>query len=598
MKRYNIYNKVRTLSLATAIAAMGAGTVTSCGDFLEIEPRNEITLEKFWNEKSDVQGIISGCYSKIAEEPILARMMVWGEFRSENVVINDEEADLNLKMLLTENLTASNAYTYWGDFYTVINRCNTVIKYAPGVAESDPSYSQSELKAHIAEVTALRSLMYFYLIRTFRDVPYTEEAFLDDNQAVDMEQMKFDEILSKLIKSLESVKDDALDVYPEATGSAAYFNTGRITKSAINAMLADMYLWQKDYEKCIERAQEVIDFKKKMMDEDKSYTSSDFADFDGYPIIGTRVRSSNNDFGRAFNSIFVTGNSIEGILEVNFIKKSGSSQPSNVPVSKFYGNDSRSPYVSYSTYVGRDEIDGLYKVYDKDNKGLDARGYENFWISKNAIYKYTSSSGLEISFPKGTDPTKINSYKAVSSMYPTEGGNKYESRNKSNWIIYRLTDVMLMQAEAYSQLIAQESGTLTEASDKVNLQKAFKLVNAVNKRSLMQYPLADTLKLSTYTSKTAITNLVYEERNRELMFEGKRYYDLVRRSERENSTEYMWKACGNKSTQLQSIIKSKLQKKEAMYWPINLEETKINKKLVQNPAFGSGENGNYTNTTK
>ena len=29
-------------------------TLSSCSDFLEIEPQNEIILEKFWNEKADV----------------------------------------------------------------------------------------------------------------------------------------------------------------------------------------------------------------------------------------------------------------------------------------------------------------------------------------------------------------------------------------------------------------------------------------------------------------------------------------------------------------------------------------------------------------
>ena len=32
----------------------------SCSDFLEIEPQNEIILEKFWNEKADVDAVIGG----------------------------------------------------------------------------------------------------------------------------------------------------------------------------------------------------------------------------------------------------------------------------------------------------------------------------------------------------------------------------------------------------------------------------------------------------------------------------------------------------------------------------------------------------------
>ena len=36
-----------------------------------------------------------------------------------------------------------------------------------------------------------------------------------------------------------------------------------------------------------------------------------------------------------------------------------------------------------------------------------------------------------------------------------------------------------------------------------------------------------------------------------------------------------------------------IAKMDAIYWPYNNEELKVNKNLVQNPAFGSGENGSY-----
>jgi hypothetical protein len=32
---------------------------------------------------------------------------------------------------------------------------------------------------------------------------------------------------------------------------------------------------------------------------------------------------------------------------------------------------------------------------------------------------------------------------------------------------------------------------------------------------------------------------------------------------------------------------------DAIYWPYNVNELKVNANLVQNPAFGSGENDSY-----
>ena len=125
---------------------------------------------------------------------------------------------------------------------------------------------------------------------------------------------------------------------------------------------------------------------------------------------------------------------------------------------------------------------------------------------------------------------------------------------------------------------------------------AFSLVTAVNKRSICQATLKDTLDPKKYTSKADIENLVLEERHRELMFEGKRWYDLVRRSRRDGNTRYLSTQVLQKFSSNTSAIQDKLAKMDAVFWPYNVDELKVNKNLKQNPAFGSGENGNYDKT--
>lgn len=590
----NIYKKGIAKALLCGAIIAPAFCASSCSDFLETEPQNLITLEKFWNDKSDVESIITGCYAEMQSYAFISRTMIWGEFRSENVNYGgDGNDDIQLERLLKENITASNPYTNWSVFYSIINRCNTVLKYAPGVAEKDPSYSTSQFNAHVAEVTAIRSLCYFYLIRAFRDVPYSEEAFIDDSQTLTVAATSFDEVLANCINSLESVKDMAIETYPKTGEYGAYFNTGRITKWTIYAMLSEMYLWQKNYDKCIEYAELVIAHKKAEAKQNNMSTS-DFADFNGYPLISTRYKNLKNYYGNSFNQIFVDGNSLEGIFELTFIKKSGSSQASNGPFNNFYGGQNRKPWVKQSSYVGLDEVDGLYKVFDKQNNGLDSRAYENFgYESKVPAYinKGTGMTGVTLyDKPTATDFFKNSSWGTQYDTY----GKDHDSRNKANVIIYRLTDVMLLAAEAATQQIQQESGDITGENDLNKLRYAFNIVNAVNKRSIMQETLKDTLKLEKYKTKQDITELVYQERHRELMFEGKRFFDLVRISMRNGNTEYLRQCCSNKSTELQSVINSKLQKMDAIFWPINLDEMKANKMLKQNPAFGSGENDNMT----
>ena len=300
------------------------GALASCSDFLEIEPQNVITSDQFWNEKADVEAIMLGCYTRMQTDDVVARMMAWGEFRSDNISVGlNADKDLSLTNLLKENLTASNAYTNWEGFYSVINRCNTILKYAPEVAQKDPGYTDSELRATIAEATALRDLCYFYLIRTFRDVPMSFEAFVDDDQLMAIPATPFNEALNTLIADLESVRTNAVKNYPS---TQPLYQTGRITQDAIHAILCDMCLWNKDYQKCIDYADLVIASKKEQAKKGTSgsysmggsMTSTDTERTNGYPLLS---EYSGNRFGAAYNSLFITGNSSEAIFELTYSGK-------------------------------------------------------------------------------------------------------------------------------------------------------------------------------------------------------------------------------------------------------------------------------------
>lgn len=575
MKRKNIFKHIIT-SMCLLFG------LSSCADFLEIEPQNEIILEKFWNEKADVDGIIFGCYSGLQSNNTLMRMIVWGEFRSDNISRGQNlERDHSLENVLKENITASNGYTTWDGFYNIINRCNTVIKYAPRVAERDPSFSESELKADIAEVSALRDLCYFYLIRTFRDVPYSTMAYTDDNQVMDLPATSFEDVLDSLITDLESVKDDAVERYPAGNETAALYQTSRITKDAIHAMLCEMYLWKQDYQKCIQYADLVIESKKLQVEENQQNnrgSGTNFDKFGGYPLISENLYGTSSYYGLAYNSIFGSGNSSESILELTFMPDEN--MPNNGGVNLCYGYSMSGimtmGYGAPSTYVADDVSSQVYGLYDHR---YDARYYENIMEGMN-VGKYVYQT-VDINF-SSTNPQ-------VSYI-----GRYNENKNKSNWIIYRLTDVMLMKAEALTQLVSTEQ-TLSE-KDENYMSQAFSLVTAVNKRSLCQTIMKDTLNPKNYATKIDMENLVLKERQRELMFEGKRWYDLVRRSRRDGNTQVLLNQVLQKYTTNTSAIQNKLSKLDAIYWPYNVDELKVNKNLKQNPAFGSGESGNYDKT--
>mgnify|MGYP002623150585 FL=1 len=552
-----------------------SGALVSCSDFLEVKPLEQIVLGNFWNEESDVQNVVSSCYAAMQQPAWTNRAIVWGEARSENLVggerINDSTSLVNVTK---ENLTATNAFCKWESFYSVINRCNTILLYAPQVAEKDPNYTQSELQATIAEVSALRALNYFYLIRAFRDVPYTTTPFIEDTQTMDLPATPFAAVLDSLTTNLESVIDNAVVYYPETNPE---YQTSRITQDAIHALLCDMYLWKQDFQKAIDHADAVIRSKQRDYQEESERVggvSSGLIDrlISGFPLIADDY-ASGSQFGRAFYTIFGEGNSTESIFELYF--SPDDNRRSNLGVSVLYGStDGGNGIFCPSDVVANDIGDAQFTVFADR---YDARSFENIYrqsATQFVVAKYASQDA--------TVSTSTNPY----SVY-NQNMRWPKDRCHANWIFYRLTDVMLMKAEALTMLVS--TNDTPDDEDNSRLRTAFTLIDAVNRRSYTGTQATSGLAYTRFSTRTNMLNLVFDERNRELMFEGKRWFDLVRRSMYDGNTNYLVSKAGRKYTNNKSAAESKLSRMDAIFWPYHEDELKVNRNLVQNPAFGSGD---------
>ena len=92
-----------------------------------------------------------------------------------------------------------------------------------------------------------------------------------------------------------------------------------------------------------------------------------------------------------------------------------------------------------------------------------------------------------------------------------------------------------------------------------------------------------------YSSQEQVRNLVFDERQREFLFEGKRYFDLVRRMRREGTPTTIINAYLLDKYQAMNIdrgtVMSKLNDVDAIYMPIHQEELKVNNLLKQNRFY-------------
>ena len=574
-------------SFSTSWRTLDILSSTSCNDFLELEPLNDIVLENFWTDKSDVESVLLGAYSALETSDCLLRMVIWGEMRSDNMTESNSSPEA-IQQICRENLLITNDYCKYNKFYDVINRANTVLHFAPIVADKDPNYLWIELKANEAEAVALRCLCYWYLIRAFHDVPYVTEPSIDDEGGYKkfyVPQSDFDTILTQIIADLESVKDDAMKKYPSDLE-----NTARITQSAICAMLADMYLWrgqEGDYDKCISVCQEITTQKKKEFEDLKIKKGKDntIKEYNGYPLISNIP--NNEILGNAYNEIFGTGNSFESLFELPYDDK-----VSNGLVSSYYQSSSNAENQSTGNVKALDKIGS---VRGEDNSVFvqmhDTR-YHQSVVERGTSYgicKYAYSSVSITGTSSGVDLSE-------STMR--------NSSSQPNWIIYRYSEVLLFEAEANimkaKSINPSGADSLAMAFEVSGyLNKAFDLIDAVNKRAIgyiaeegVSKPFnPKTLSREDYPSVSMMEHLLFQERRRELMFEGKRWFDLVRISRRDGNQNRMLRFLSDKfSASVYSAVKIRLKDPYAMYFPMAKDEVKNSQGVLrQNPVYKDDE---------
>ena len=551
-----------------ALGGASAGLLSSCSDFLDITPLNKVVLENFWTQKSEVNAVLMGCYESLESEESIIRMGVWGEMRSENI-LQGASIGNEYNEILNENILPTNSLTKWNVMYQTINRCNTVCHYAPMVQKKDPNYTVNELNANIAEASFIRDLCYFSLIRTFRDVPLSFEPTIDDTKEFQIPATPMNAALDSLIKDLESVKDYAVKRYVDDSkmsnaqaASQAYENSSRVTRVAIYALLADLNLWRGNYDETIKYCDLIIDFKKNQYKEKIAQIGdlTDMQEFAGIPLI-LEAPAGSVTCGNAYNEIFGTGNSFESIFELYFRHNQ---QVKNKYVNEFFGKDRLGSISGLSRYC-KDAATGNSDLFTKNDCRVYATSQKS--NSRYAITKYVNSS-VSMDIKNVTDEKSLK-------LTTSRGNAEY-----ANWIIYRLTDVMLMKAEAC--ILKGEA----------EYETAFTLINAVNKRAHNYTTSAakDTLVFDEYrTSQEKMEQLLLDERNRELMFEGKRWYDLVRIAVRDGNNQRLVSEATKKYQDKVNALKIKLADPNIIFFPYNKEELKVNPFLKQNSAYGNTE---------
>jgi len=202
------------------------------------------------------------------------------------------------------------------------------------------------------------------------------------------------------------------------------------------------------------------------------------------------------------------------------------------------------------------------------------------WFYTAGKYTYTITPYMAFLFSQSIEDIRGsgNSYRLYYSWkYVGNAANSTSARTDyPNWIIYRMADIYLMEAEAY---------TLKEdANISTNYPKATELVNAIRLRANISSPLV------TPSTEGELLSLIMDERAREFFSEGKRWYDLLRVTRLHNYgyKDYLInEILQSASAMYAPIIRATLINENSYYLPISSDELRLNTALVQNPYYAN-----------
>lgn len=616
-------------------------TMVSCVDTVLL-PDNKTVEEDFWQTKEEVAMMVNGAYSALATADMQQRFIIWTS-RSDELNVNSTLNNSSLNQIYSANIQTTNVYNNWDRLYSVINTCNLVLSKSAEVMDIDPNYMEGDHLNNVGQMKALRALCYFYLVRVFRDVPLVLEPYKQSSQEMNIPQSAPSIVIDQLIADLEEVKNYTMS----SQAMTDWKRCGYFTRDGILALLADIYLWKasvlgdaRSYDKCIACCDAI---RRNRMNSSFGNNGNGFGsamqglDDDGFGL--NPYYQYYNVFGQQGQQ----GNDQESLFELQYSDNTG--------LCNIYyktANTTTAQPIFYTNSVYAKIGDAENNVFSAEDYKYDVRGFESVYS-----FNGTVDAGFTVrKFIAQQGVAMINQDPAAEAT-----GNRGYDQFDQNWIFYRVSDVMLMKAEALVQkgaliakanegLLAQlENASVADSLEIANqLREVNQQVSACNVAAARlaqivatrarkdEKALIDSTKYSIVTDEfdgvdqtafvraqaSAFSGLsttadqleieVMNERARELCFEGKRWFDMLRYNYRHTTgVNYdvilgqqggafaknypeMLKLIARKYTSGGgSGVTSKMPTEPYLYMPILLSEMEVNPELVQNPVYTDGE---------
>lgn len=475
--------KTKNIAKALLLSLALSSSLTSCNDWLNLLPNNEQVTENYWKSKEDVESVVASGYIYMRNS--VPTLISWGELRGADFYNSTAGAATKMQDF---DMLADNALCNYSKLYQVISMANSVLKYAPEVRQNDNTYYESMMQSHLCEAYFQRAWAYSILVKNFKEVPLIVDAYVNDDAEMKMPKASESQIIAQIKSDVEAAL---------ATGAAKgtyeeeWQTKGRATKWALYALMADICLWNHEYDLCIRYANEILEAKDAIR-----------------PVFISEMAN--------WYEIFYPGLSNESIFEIYWDYNTEGSN--NNFSSKFPNagtlagsNDGNCNFTNYAKEKIIAEVEEVLKVHPELKEGdRIGRMYLSSFVCPNSPW-----SGTKLNLNAST----------VFGLWKYRGTDVVDYTNvrthlDANFILYRVADVMLMKAEA---LVMKGQSSW---------EPAIELLNRIRNRA----GLADVLDLSAESKADDINALdqatllaeVMNQREMEFLGEGHRWYDLLR----------------------------------------------------------------------
>ena len=175
--------------------------VGSCDSFLDVEPKNVIDPDRFYNTEADGVAALAGIYQHLMSPECLGRDMERffnfnHDLTSPTRLLGAGRTDVAFSWDQNNEMIRE----IWRTLYRAINDANVLI-----FRMTNSSLPEGVKKEIIAEGIFLRSLIYYHMVVMFKDVPFIVEPTINAESFFKnstMARTPSDKILNSLIEDL------------------------------------------------------------------------------------------------------------------------------------------------------------------------------------------------------------------------------------------------------------------------------------------------------------------------------------------------------------------------------------------------------------